>query len=269
MVDRYDVWYDDLVIEALARRRELDIAAARGRHDGRVITTLSALSALVDSDPIPEDETVDPVQVVRQAREHRLAVRSLALAVGAVSLLSTSGISAAVSGDPLRPARAVYEQVLRKEGPRESPQTSSPDVRHERSRGDAGSGADHAHRGVSAPPVAEPPETLPAASTPTAVPTPPQPGPSAGTDRSRRAEPPKVFAQRTARTRFTAEARSPAEAQRTARTRFTAEARFTAEPRSPADASSTAEPRSTATARSTADASSTAEPRSTATARST
>jgi hypothetical protein len=102
--DLYEVWRDDRLIEAAARGDlvELENDPAAG--------PLLALTELADSRPLPRLD-IDGAALVDSRRNHRYAVRSLAVAVTAVATLSTSGVAAVVTGDPFRPAKAVWHQI--------------------------------------------------------------------------------------------------------------------------------------------------------------
>lgn len=102
LTDQIDqMWRDDRLVEALARREPVV-------DDDPALGALLALTRVGDA-PLP-DGAVDASGVVDQARHRRYAVRSLAAAVTAVATLSTSGVAAVVTGDPLQPAKAVWEQ---------------------------------------------------------------------------------------------------------------------------------------------------------------
>ncbi|MDQ4084433.1 MAG: hypothetical protein M3165_01315 [Actinomycetota bacterium] len=102
----HEIWRDDRLIEGAARG---DLHHAAGADDVAV-APLCALAQVADARPLPRLD-VDPAEVVAGRRNHRYAVRSLAVAVAAVATLSTSGVSAVVTGDPFRPAKAVWHQI--------------------------------------------------------------------------------------------------------------------------------------------------------------
>ena len=102
--DLYEVWRDDQLIEAAARGDLLEIA------DDPAAGPLAALSVLADAAPLPRLD-FDSAALVDSHTTQRYAVRSLAVAVTAVATLSTSGVAAVVTGDPLRPAKAVWHQI--------------------------------------------------------------------------------------------------------------------------------------------------------------
>jgi hypothetical protein len=101
--DLHAVWRDDQLIEAAARGELYD-------HDDPAAGPLRALAGLADSGPLPVLD-VDMAVRAETRRNHRYAVRSLAVAVTAVATLSTSGVAAVVTGDPLRPAKAVWQEI--------------------------------------------------------------------------------------------------------------------------------------------------------------
>jgi hypothetical protein len=102
-MDQIDqMWRDDRLVEALSRREPV-------AFDDPALGPLLALTRVGEA-PGP-DRAVDATGVVDQARHRRYAVRSLAAAVTAVATLSTSGVAAVVTGDPLHPAKAVWEQI--------------------------------------------------------------------------------------------------------------------------------------------------------------
>jgi hypothetical protein len=97
------LWHDDRLIEAAAHGDILDT-------DDPAAGALMAL-ARVGDDPLPP---LDIDALIHQAERHastRYAVRSLAAAVTVVATLSASGVSAVVTGDPFRPAKAVWQQI--------------------------------------------------------------------------------------------------------------------------------------------------------------
>jgi hypothetical protein len=101
--DLLAIWRDDRLIDAAARgdlHHTADAAAA----------PLCALARVADARPLPRLD-VDPTALVDSRRNHRYAVRSLAVAVAAVATLSTSGVAAVVTGDPFRPAKAVWREI--------------------------------------------------------------------------------------------------------------------------------------------------------------
>jgi len=102
--DLYEVWRDDRLIDAAARGDLLEL------QDDPAAGPLVALSMLADSRPLPRLD-VDAAALVDSRHSHRYAVRSLAVAVTVVATLSTSGVAAVVTGDPLRPAKAVWHQI--------------------------------------------------------------------------------------------------------------------------------------------------------------
>ncbi len=103
MDDLEGLWRDDRLVEAAARGEHLDSSdPAAG--------PLAALSRLTDARPLPRLD-LDAAAVTDARRNHRYAVRSLAVAVTAVVTLSTSGVAAVVTGDPFRPAKAVWQQI--------------------------------------------------------------------------------------------------------------------------------------------------------------
>jgi hypothetical protein len=99
--DLHEVWSDDELIERLARGEVPDDPA---------VAPLVALSRLADAVPPPVPD-LDPAALVDDGRNRRYAVRSLAVAVTAVVTLSTSGVAAVVTGDPFRPAKAVWQEI--------------------------------------------------------------------------------------------------------------------------------------------------------------
>lgn len=102
--DLYEVWRDDRLIEAAARGDLLELA------DDPAAGPLLALTEVADGRPLPRFD-IDGAALVDSRRNRRYAVRSLAVAVTAVATLSTSGVAAVVTGDPLRPAKAVWQQI--------------------------------------------------------------------------------------------------------------------------------------------------------------
>jgi hypothetical protein len=119
--DLYEVWRDDRLIDAAARGDLLEL------QDDPAAGPLVALSMLADSRPLPRLD-VDAAALVESRHSHRYAVRSLAVAVTVVATLSTSGVAAVVTGDPLRPAKAVWHQIQDHTGLRadaEEPQADS------------------------------------------------------------------------------------------------------------------------------------------------
>jgi len=114
--DLYQVWRDDCLIEAAARGDLLEL------EGDPAAGPLAALSMLADGGPLPRFD-VDAPALVDSRNSQRYAVRSLAVAVTVVATLSTSGVAAVVTGDPLRPAKAVWHQIqdhtgLRSDSPR-------------------------------------------------------------------------------------------------------------------------------------------------------
>jgi hypothetical protein len=104
--DLHEIWRDDRLIEAAARG---DLQHLDDVHDPAA-GPLCALAGVADARPLPRLD-VDPAVLLDNRRHHRYAVRSLAVAVTAVATLSTSGVAAVVTGDPLRPAKAVWHQI--------------------------------------------------------------------------------------------------------------------------------------------------------------
>jgi len=102
--DLYELWRDDRVIEAAARGDLLEL------ENDPAAGPLLALTEVADGRPLPRLD-IDGAALVDSRRNHRYAVRSLAVAVTAVATLSTSGVAAVVTGDPLRPAKAVWHQI--------------------------------------------------------------------------------------------------------------------------------------------------------------
>ena len=103
MADLDALWHDDRLIEAAASGDFLDT-------DDPAAGALMALARVAD-DPLPP---LDVDQLIAQAERHastRYAVRSLAAAVAVVATMSASGVSAVVTGDPFRPAKAVWQQI--------------------------------------------------------------------------------------------------------------------------------------------------------------
>jgi hypothetical protein len=115
--DLDDVWRDDQLIEALASGDPVDT-------DDPAAAPLRALTGLVDAAPIPDYDVRDlpnlgdAVMLDTGRNNHRLAVRSLAVALTAVATLSTSGVAAVVTGDPFQPAKVVWHQIQERAGDR-------------------------------------------------------------------------------------------------------------------------------------------------------
>jgi hypothetical protein len=104
--DLDEVWRDDQLIERLARGEAPDDPA---------LAPLLALSRVADAAPAPAPD-LDPAALVDDGKHRRYAVRSLAVAVTAVVTLSTSGVAAVVTGDPFRPAKAVWQEIQEQTG---------------------------------------------------------------------------------------------------------------------------------------------------------
>jgi len=102
--DLYEVWRDDRLVDAAARGDLLEL------QDDPAAGPLVALSILADSRPLPSFD-IDAAALLDSRHSHRYAVRSLAVAVTVLATLSTSGVAAVVTGDPLRPAKAVWHQI--------------------------------------------------------------------------------------------------------------------------------------------------------------
>lgn len=102
MGDIDEVWHDDRLIGALARGEAVD-------DTDPAVGPLRALARLAESAPASGGR-LDTVALAGERRNHRYAVRSLAVAVTVVATLSTTGVAAVVTGDPLRPAKAVWQQ---------------------------------------------------------------------------------------------------------------------------------------------------------------
>jgi hypothetical protein len=102
----HEIWRDDRLIEAAARGDLHHTEAA----DDPAVGPLCALAQVADARPLPRLD-VDPADLVASPHNHRYAVRSLAVAVAAVATLSTSGVSAVVTGDPFRPAKAFWHEI--------------------------------------------------------------------------------------------------------------------------------------------------------------
>lgn len=102
MGDVDDVWHDDRLIGALARGEAVD-------DTDPAVGPLRALARLAES--APAARPLDAVALAGERRNHRYAVRSLAVAVAVVATLSATGVAAVVTGDPLRPAKAVWQQI--------------------------------------------------------------------------------------------------------------------------------------------------------------
>jgi len=102
--DLYEVWRDDRLIEAAARGDLLEL------EDDPAAGPLVALAVLADGGSPPRLDVDEAVRVDPHTSQ-RYAVRSLAVAVTVVATLSTSGVAAVVTGDPFRPAKAVWHQI--------------------------------------------------------------------------------------------------------------------------------------------------------------
>jgi hypothetical protein len=114
--DLDDVWRDDQLIEALASGEPVDTTDP-------ATAPLRALTGLVDAAPIPDYDIRDlehlcNIVAFDSGRSHRVAVRSLAVALTAVATLSTSGVAAVVTGDPFQPAKVVWHQIQERAGDR-------------------------------------------------------------------------------------------------------------------------------------------------------
>ena len=108
----------DAMLDQLADRRTPTGPAA---HDP-VLSLLATLADAVDAQPLPE---LPAARVTRAVAPHRSSARArhlgVLLAVGLT--LSTTGIAAAVTGDPLRPIKAVVKHLY-EVGREPDPQTN-------------------------------------------------------------------------------------------------------------------------------------------------
>ncbi|MGH3366753.1 MAG: hypothetical protein ACRDOY_06085 [Nocardioidaceae bacterium] len=118
-LDLNAVMHDDWLIDAIASG-----AALETDQTDPARAPLRALYDVVEGTPIPEYDGLDPLTLVDSGRQRRHAVRSLAIAVTAVGTLSTSGVAAVVSGDPLLPAKAVWNQIQGSTGEAHAPARS-------------------------------------------------------------------------------------------------------------------------------------------------
>jgi len=121
--DLDDVWRDDQLIEALAAGEPVDTTNPAADP---AAAPLRALTGLVEATPIPDYDlralehlgSISNIVMLDTGRSHRVAVRSLAVALTAVATLSTSGVAAVVTGDPFQPAKVVWHQIQERAGDR-------------------------------------------------------------------------------------------------------------------------------------------------------
>ncbi|HEX2177660.1 MAG TPA: hypothetical protein VHG70_17285 [Nocardioidaceae bacterium] len=155
MGDLDDVCHDDRLIEAAARGEHLDgTDPAAG--------PLLALSRVADARPLPRLD-LDPGMFADPYRNRRYAVRSLAAALATVATLSTSGVAAVVTGDPFRPAKAVWEQIQEHTRHRvhiqgQRPDSDSASVTGRSPASSVSSGPSRPSGAVPAPPPEAPPK---------------------------------------------------------------------------------------------------------------
>jgi len=120
--DLNDLMATDALLDALGAGEQVD------GHDP-VAGPLAALAGFAQADPLPQADP-QPVRVTPTPQasepapaphahrtfgtraERRFALRSLAAGVAVVGVVSTGGISAAVTGDPFRPVDIVLDQMV-------------------------------------------------------------------------------------------------------------------------------------------------------------
>ncbi|MPZ93936.1 MAG: hypothetical protein GEU96_03275 [Propionibacteriales bacterium] len=103
MPDLADLAATDALLDALGSRQT-------SFSDDPAVDPLLALAALAQDPPLPPMVEIPAAFDLRSVTDRRFALRSLAAGVAAVGVLSTGGVSAAMTGDPLRPVETVLNQ---------------------------------------------------------------------------------------------------------------------------------------------------------------
>lgn len=103
MPDLADLAATDALLDALGSRQT-------SFSDDPAVDPLLALAALAQDPPLPPMVEIPAAFDLRSVADRRFALRSLAAGVAAVGVLSTGGVSAAMTGDPLRPVETVLNQ---------------------------------------------------------------------------------------------------------------------------------------------------------------